>query len=249
MRTTLDTPVLSLAECQLGQDQREHHSVDTQQTNPAAPIHTATDPLVPSSTTASGWPRFDDGPRILVGVTGGIAAYKTATLVSRLVQGGASVTVAMTHGATQFITPLTFQALSGRPVYTSAWEHHEAHDPQHISLARSLAAAVVAPCSMDAMARLATGRADDVVSLILSAVDRTRVPVLLAPAMNEVMWAQPATQRNAEQLRADGFVLVGPEAGWQACRTVGSGRMSEPEQIARALRSVLDGAALKTKQA
>ena len=155
-----------------------------------------------------------DGREVLVGVCGGIAAYKTATLVSRLAQAGAGVTVAMTPSATKFVTPLTFQALSGRPVYTSPWEHIESHDPQHISLATRIAAAVVAPCTMDTMARLASGRTDDVVSLILSAVDRQTTPVLLAPAMNSVMWAQPATQRNAQQLVDDGFRLVGPGEGW-----------------------------------
>ncbi|MBZ0173301.1 MAG: DUF3833 family protein, partial [Phycisphaerales bacterium] len=103
------------------------------------------------------------GKQLLVGVTGGIAAYKTATLVSRLVQSGAGVTVLMTPGACRFVTPLTFQALSGRPVYTSVWEHIESQDPQHIALAHSADAALVAPCSMDCLARLAAGRADDVV--------------------------------------------------------------------------------------
>lgn len=179
------------------------------------------------------------GRRIIVGVTGGIAAYKTAVLVSRVVQSGAEVTVAMTEAATRFVSPLTFQALSARPVYTSAWEHLESNDPQHISLATAADAAVVAPCTMDCMARLAAGMADDVVTLILSAIDRTRTPVLLAPAMNAVMWAQPSTQRNARQLAEDGFVLVGPGEGWQACRTVGVGRMSEPEEILAALVGAL----------
>lgn len=179
------------------------------------------------------------GARVLVGVTGGIAAYKSAMLVSRLAQAGAQVTVAMTPGATRFVTPLTFQALSGRPVYTTPWEHQESHDPQHISLARSLSAAVVAPCTMDTMARLAGGRADDVVTLILSAVDRSRTPVLLAPAMNEVMWSQPATQRNARQLAEDGFELIGPGTGWQACRAVGPGRMVEPDELLAALRAAV----------
>lgn len=179
-------------------------------------------------------PAFQD-KRILVGVTGGIAAYKTATLVSRLAQSGASVTVAMTPGARRFVTPLTFQALSGRPVYTTPWEHIESHDPQHVSLAESIDAAVVAPCTMDCVARLATGRADDVVTLILSAIDRSRAPVLLAPAMNAQMWAQPATQRNVATLRGDGYAFVGPAEGWQACRRVGPGRMSEPEEILAAL--------------
>src|SRR5690349_1762821 len=132
------------------------------------------------------------GARVLVCVTGGIAAYKTAMVVSRLAQAGAEVTVAMTDAATKFVAPLTFQALSGRPVYTSQWEHIEAHDPQHIALADAATLAIVAPCSMDCLARLATGRSDDVVTLILSAVDRARTPVLLAPSMNSVMWSQPA---------------------------------------------------------
>jgi phosphopantothenoylcysteine decarboxylase/phosphopantothenate--cysteine ligase len=180
-----------------------------------------------------------NGARVLVGVTGGIAAYKAATLVSRLAQAGAEVTVAMTDAATRFVAPLTFQALSARTVYTSAWEHVESKDPQHISLARAVDLAVVAPCTMDCMARLAAGLTDDVVTLILSAVDRTRAPVLLAPAMNEVMWQQASTKRNLELLRSDGFEFIGPETGWQACRTVGVGRMSEPEQILEACKAML----------
>lgn len=179
------------------------------------------------------------GRRILVGVTGGIAAYKTATVVSRLAQAGAEVTVAMTEAATHFVTPLTFQALSARPVYTSAWEHVESHDPQHISLAAAADLALVAPCTMDCMAKLATGRTDDVVTLILSAIDRRRTPVLLAPSMNAVMWTQPATQRNLRTLVDDGFRMVGPDEGWQACRTVGSGRMAEPEAILDAIAAAL----------
>ena len=179
-----------------------------------------------------------NGARILVGVTGGIAAYKAAYLVSRLAQAGATVTVAMTEAATHFVTPLTFQALSGRPVYTSAWDHLESSDPQHISLAKDLTAAIVAPCTMDCMAKLAHGRTDDVVTLILSAVDRRKTPVFLAPAMNTVMWEQPSTQRNAAQLRTDGFTLVGPGDGWQACRNVGPGRMSEPDDILQAMISL-----------
>ena len=181
------------------------------------------------------------GARVLVGITGGIAAYKTASVVSALAQRGAEVTVAMTEGATRFVGALTFQALSGRPVYTSPWTHIESHDPQHISLASDLDAAVVAPCTMDCLARLATGRTDDVVTLILSAVDRTRTPVLLAPSMNRVMWAQPSTRRNVRTLVEDGFGMVGPGSGWQACREVGAGRMSEPEEILAALEGALAG--------
>lgn len=185
------------------------------------------------------WDGAVRGKRIIVGVTGGIAAYKTATVVSRLAQAGAEVTVAMTEGATKFVTPLTFQALSARPVYTGTWEHIEAKDPQHIALADEADAAVVAPCTMDCLARLATGRADDVVTLILSAIDRAKTPVLLAPSMNAVMWAQPATRRNLTTLEGDGFRIVGPGEGWQACRHVGTGRMSEPEEILAALGAAL----------
>jgi phosphopantothenoylcysteine synthetase/decarboxylase len=179
------------------------------------------------------------GRRVLVGITGGIAAYKTATVVSRLVQTGAEVTVAMTEGATRFVAPLTFQALSGRPVYTSPWEHIEAQDPQHIALADLTELAIVAPCTMDCMARLVAGRGDDVVSLILSAIDRRKTPVLLAPAMNSVMWSQPATQRNLASLQGDGYRIIGPDEGWQACRQVGPGRMSEPEAILEAAAGLL----------
>lgn len=176
---------------------------------------------------------------IICGVTGGIAAYKTATLVSRLAQAGARVTVCMTPGAMRFITPLTFQALSARPVYTSPWEHAEADDPQHIATARRADLAVIAPATMDCLARLATGRTDDVVTLVLSAVDRTRTPVLLAPSMNEIMWAQPSTQRNVRQLVDDGFAMIGPGDGWQACRAIGAGRMAEPENILAAIADTL----------
>jgi phosphopantothenoylcysteine decarboxylase/phosphopantothenate--cysteine ligase len=179
------------------------------------------------------------GARIIVGVTGGIAAYKTCTLVSRLAQAGAEVTVLMTEAATKFVGPITFQALSGRPVYTSAWEHVESQDPQHISLAKAADTAIIAPCTMDCLAKLAHGFTDDVVTLVLSAVDRKKTPVLLAPSMNDAMWGQPATQRNIEQLVKDGFRIIGPGEGWQACRTVGTGRMTEPEELLRALSDAL----------
>ncbi len=197
-------------------------------------------PVPPATLDPAALRRAFNGRRLLIGVTGGIAAYKAATVVSRLAQAGAQVTVAMTEAATRFVTPLTFQALSGRPVYTSAWEHIESNDPQHVSLATASDAAVVAPCTMDCLAKLATGRTDDVVTLILSAIDRTRTPVLLAPSMNAAMWAQPSTQRNLRTLDADGFRFVGPDEGWQACRTVGAGRMSEPEAIVAALASTLE---------
>lgn len=180
-----------------------------------------------------------EGRRILIGISGGIAAYKVCTVVSRLAQGGAQVTVLMTESATRFVTPLTFQALSGNPVYTSQWQHSEAHDPQHIALADRSDAALIAPCTMDMMGKLATGRTDDVVTLVLSAIDRSKVPVLLAPAMNDAMWNQASTRRNAARLEEDGFTLVGPGTGWQACRHVGTGRMVEPEDLVEALSRAL----------
>ncbi|MCB9839222.1 MAG: hypothetical protein H6813_07790 [Phycisphaeraceae bacterium] len=180
-----------------------------------------------------------EGAPILVGVTGGIAAYKTCLLVSRLAQSGADATVLMTDAATRFVGPLTFQALSGNHVYVSPWEHVRSQDPQHVSLARSARAIVVAPCSMNCMAKLAHGLADDVVTLAISAADRRATPILLAPAMNAAMWAQPSTQRNLSTLADDGFRIIGPDEGWQACRTSGAGRMSEPDTILEALRDAL----------
>lgn len=184
-------------------------------------------------------PNLLQGAPILVGVTGGIAAYKTCFLVSRLAQAGAQVTVAMTSEAAKFVTPLTFQALSGRPVYTSAWDHIESSDPQHVALARHCRMAIVAPCTMNCMAKLAAGLCDDVVTLILSAIDRGKTPVLLAPAMNAAMWGQHSTQRNLATLKSDGFRVIGPAEGWQACRTSGPGRMSEPEDLFDAVVNVL----------
>ena len=180
-----------------------------------------------------------EGTPIIIGGTGGIAAYKVATVVSRLAQRGAEVTVLMTEAATKFVGPITFQALSGRPVYTSAWEHVESHDPQHVALATRAKAALIAPCTMDTMAKLATGRTDDVVTLVLSAVDRANTPVLLAPSMNEVMWNQPSTRRNLETVRQDGFSIVDPGEGWLACRAVGPGRMAEPEELIGALEEAV----------
>ncbi len=176
---------------------------------------------------------------MIIGISGGIACYKVAHVVSRLVQSGVEVTVAMTEAATRFITPLTFEALSGRPVYSSTWQQIESHDPQHISLARAADVMLIAPCTMDMLARLAAGRADDVVSLIAAAVDWSRQPLLLAPSMNEVMWNQPATQRNLAQLRANGCRIIEPAEGWQACRTEGIGRLAEPEVIIEAVREIL----------
>jgi phosphopantothenoylcysteine decarboxylase/phosphopantothenate--cysteine ligase len=179
------------------------------------------------------------GAAIIVAVTGGIASYKSATLVSRLVQSGAQVTVLMTESATRFVTPLTFQALSGRHVYTNQWQHVESHDPQHIALATRAKLMIIAPATMDCLARLATGRADDIVSVVTAAVDREHTPILLAPSMNSVMWSQPSTQRNVNTLKADGFTVLDPASGWQACRAVGPGRMPEPEELLRVVEHTL----------
>lgn len=180
-----------------------------------------------------------EGRHVLVGVCGGIAAFKMASVVSGLVQRGATVDVAMTASATRFVTALTFQALSGRPVFTDLWDQFDGADPQHIRLADRLDAALVAPCTMNTLARLVAGFADDAVSTILAAVDRDEVPVLLAPSMNSTMWSQPSTVRNLEQLRRDRFQIVEPESGWQACRRLGPGRLPEPDTLISRVESAI----------
>lgn len=187
--------------------------------------------------------RAANGKRVLVCITGGIASYKACTIVSKLAQAGARVTVAMSPAATKFVQPLTLQALSASAVLTSAWEAIATEDgqldPQHIKLAQRADCVVVAPCTMDCLARLAQGRGDEIVSLLLSAVDRAITPVLLCPSMNVVMWEQPATKRNVRLLQDDGYLFEGPADGWQACRTVGTGRMSEPEAIVMRVAGLL----------
>ena len=170
--------------------------------------------------------------RILVALTGGIACYKTATLVSRLAQAGADVRVIMTDAATRFITPLTLQSLSGQPVLTSLWTHDDRPDSQHVGLARWCDLMVIAPCSADMLAKLAAGLTPDLVSLTASALPAT-TPLVIAPAMNADMWASPITQRNLQTLRdlLPNLHEAGPDSGWQACRTKGNGRMAEAEAI------------------
>jgi phosphopantothenoylcysteine decarboxylase/phosphopantothenate--cysteine ligase len=175
------------------------------------------------------------GRHLVLGLSGGIACYKSAELVRQLIQAGATVQVVMTEGAQAFITPVTLQALSGRPVYASQWDAREANNMPHINLSREADAVLVAPASADFMARLAQGRADELLSLLCLARPIERCPLLLAPAMNREMWAHPATQRNAAQLRADGATLLGPDAGDQACGEVGDGRMLEPEDLVEEL--------------
>lgn len=182
------------------------------------------------------------GRKIVVALSGGIACYKTATLVSRLVQRGAAVRVLMTEAATRFVTPLTFQALSGQPVLTSIWERDDHPESQHVGVARWCDLMAIAPASADLIAKLAHGLTDDVVSLVACALPREGrpTPLLVAPAMNADMWANPVVQRNVATLRdVLGVELIGPETGWQACRTSGAGRMSEPEAILAAITRTL----------
>jgi phosphopantothenoylcysteine decarboxylase / phosphopantothenate---cysteine ligase len=172
------------------------------------------------------------GKHLVVGVTGGIAAYKTCELVRRLQDAGATVQVVMTDGAQQFVTATTMQALSGRPVATSQWDAASADNGMpHIALTRAADAIVVAPATAHFMARVAHGMADDLLTTLALARDRTRTALLVAPAMNVEMWENPATQRNAAQLRADGIALLGPARGAQACGETGDGRMLEPDDL------------------
>ena len=170
--------------------------------------------------------------RVVVGVSGGIAAYKCAELVRRLRDAGAEVRVVMTAAATQFITPLTFQALSGQPVHLHLLDAATENAMSHIMLARWADVIVVAPASANIMAKLAQGLADDLLSTLCLA---STSPLLLAPAMNHVMWAQPATQANRQLLESRGVRLLGPAEGDQACGETGAGRMMEPQEIVTAL--------------
>jgi phosphopantothenoylcysteine decarboxylase/phosphopantothenate--cysteine ligase len=171
------------------------------------------------------------GRHIVLGLSGGIACYKSAELVRGLTKAGATVQVVMSAAAEQFITAVTLQALSNRNVYTSQWDAREPNGMAHINLTRAADAVLVAPASADFMAKLAQGRADDLLSLVCLARPIERCPLLVAPAMNREMWAHPATQRNAAQLRADGTVILGPDRGDQACGEIGDGRMLEADDL------------------
>ncbi len=170
------------------------------------------------------------GREVLLCVTGGIACYKAADLTSKLVQAGAGVTVAMTDAATKFVAPLTFQALTGRQVYTSMWQPGRDFESQHIALTDRAELMIVAPATANIIAKMAAGIADDLVStLALSATGACEI--LLAPTMNTRMWQAPATQGNLARLAEWGVRTVGPGEGFLACRTVGVGRMAEPAEI------------------
>jgi phosphopantothenoylcysteine decarboxylase/phosphopantothenate--cysteine ligase len=172
--------------------------------------------------------------RVVQGVTGGIAAYKAAELTRLFVKAGIAVDVVMTDAATRFVTPLTFQALSGRPVLTDLWQSGADNAMGHIGVSRGAVAILVAPASADFLAKLAQGRADDLLSTLCLARE---CPLLVAPAMNRQMWANPATQRNVAQLAADGVAILGPDAGQLACNEDGDGRMLEPEALFAALQA------------
>jgi phosphopantothenoylcysteine decarboxylase/phosphopantothenate--cysteine ligase len=172
---------------------------------------------------------------IVLGLTGGIACYKAAELCRALIKQGASVQVVMTESATQFITAVTMQALSNRPVFVSQWDAREPNNMAHINLSREADAILVAPASADFMAKLLHGRADDLLSLMCLARPVSEVPLILAPAMNREMWVNPATQRNVTQLTQDGALVLDVGQGDQACGETGDGRMLEPDEIVQDL--------------
>lgn len=171
---------------------------------------------------------------ILLGITGGIAAYKTPELVRLLIKQGYSVQVVMTEAATHFVTPTTLQAVSGQPVFIDQWDTRIANGMPHIALSRRADALLVAPASADFIAKVAHGFANDLLSTLCLARE---CPLLIAPAMNKQMWENPATQRNIAQLLSDGITLCGPDSGEQACGELGLGRMLEPESLLDALQN------------
>ncbi len=177
------------------------------------------------------------GKHIVLGLSGGIAAFKSAELCRALVKAGVTVQVVMTEAAEQFMTAVTMQALSGRPVYTSQWDPREANNMAHINLSRDADAIVVAPASADFMSKLLYGGADELLSLMCLARPLDKVPLIVAPAMNREMWSNPATQRNVAQLKADGVHVLDVGQGDQACGETGDGRMLEAEEILEELEA------------
>jgi phosphopantothenoylcysteine decarboxylase/phosphopantothenate--cysteine ligase len=171
-----------------------------------------------------------EGRKIVLGLTGGVACYKAAEFARSLGKAGASVQVVMTAAATQFITTVTMQAVTGRTVFADQWDARIPNNMPHIDLTRDADAIVIAPCSADFMSKLARGGCDDLLSTLCVARPAT-LPLMVAPAMNVEMWQNPATRRNVAQLREDGIAILGPAAGEQACGEVGMGRMLEPEQL------------------
>lgn len=176
------------------------------------------------------------GYEVIVAVCGGIAAYKTCEVVSRLAQRGCGVTVAMTRAARRFVTPLTFEALSGRKVLTDLWKSGDNGDIQHIQLTTRADLIVVAPATANTIAKFAGGLADDVVTNLVISADS---PVIVVPAMNNRMWVNRAVQRNMAKLREDGFLVIGPAEGWLACRNVGPGRMVDAPELVKEVETIL----------
>ena len=175
--------------------------------------------------------------KVLIGVSGGIAAYKTAALVSQLVQSGLEVSVAMTPAAQQFVGEATFAALTGKPVASQLFQSDAFPLGAHIELAREAELFCVAPASADFLAKAAAGIADDLLSTLYLSFTG---PVILAPAMNTQMWEKPAVQRNLNQLKEDGATIVDPESGWLSCREKGKGRMAEPQAFHEVLMAMLE---------
>lgn len=187
---------------------------------------------------AGGQPQAPDltGYELVVGVGGGIAAYKVCYVVSRLVQRGCGVTVTMTAAGTQFVTPLTFQSLTHRQVFTSMWDSPGYYEPQHLTLSEAADLFLVAPATANLIGKFANGIADDLVSTLMIGRD---CPAVLAPAMNTRMWENPIVQRNVKTLRETGISIVGPGEGWLAERSFGRGRMAEPDEIIEAVVRLL----------
>ncbi len=195
-------------------------------------------PQPPSKSQPSSPPaQLLKGRELVIGVCGGIAAYKSADLVSKLVQLGAGVTVVMTNDAQRFVTPLTFEALSGRKVRTDTFDLVDSADPQHITLTERADLLVVAPATANLIAKVAHGLCDDMLSLVICAA---ACPVVFAPAMNNRMWEHPVTQENCAKLIKLGFKFIGPDSGWLACRNVGPGRLAEPQRIVDQITQMLD---------
>ena len=179
-----------------------------------------------------------DNREILLGVSGGVAAYKAADLCSRLVQLGAKVSVIMTESAHQFIGATTFEALTGRPVHSEPFHAHEHFQGEHIGLARRAQIVVIAPATAQTLSRIANGMASDLLSATMLV---STAPAIFAPAMNCDMWAKPAVQRNVATLISDGYHIIGPEEGWLSCGQVGAGRMADPGRILQEMNNILAG--------
>ena len=191
-----------------------------------------------------------NGKHIILGITGGIAVYKSAELVRLLKKQGARVSVVMTEGAKEFVTPLTFTTLSGEPVHDSLWLNRAGVDSNiaHINLSREADAMLIAPCTANVMAKIAHGMSDDLLSNLVLARDRGACPLAIAPAMNVQMWDNPATQRNLAQITQDGIHVFGPAHGDQACGEIGAGRMLEPTEIVSLLPKLFTPQSLAGKR-